>query len=311
MRLTPLDSWGNSDSREKSYGSGGIDHGIPRASLRTYFVLLLIVFAVVSALGYFSSTSSLPQRLVAQLPSEISAPPPADSFVLLARERIVKGTELKPFMFNIGHAPHGWIPQDAISDLSEINGLHAAVNIPARFPLVRDYVSGKSQGNAVSRKIPDGFRAVTIRTSTTNSVEGWARAGAHVDVQWIGPLKGELYSKLMVENAEVLSIERQPADSQTALDAAPDTVTLLTSTDDADKLGLVSGVGELVLQLRGPEDNEVANERGILKGEDLFVKREPSIDERVQGVARVKAPEGGSKTWALIDGKWGERATKK
>ena len=110
----------------------------------------------------------------------------------------------------------------------------------------------------------------------------------------------------MVENAEVLSIERQTNAAQLSKNTAPSTVTLMATIEDANKLGLVAGIGDLVLHLRGTQDDQAGPPRGILKSEDLFAKREPSIDERVQGVARVKAGQGDSKTWALVDGKWGE-----
>lgn len=307
MRLTPLNSWGMSDGRKSAFR----DFGIPHASFRTYLVLLVIIFICVGVAARFGSARSAPILTTAlKIADGLDSPrPPADAYVLLARQRIMKGTQLKPFMFSIGHAPSGWVPKDSISDIGELAGLQAAVNIPAKFPLVREYVSG-TQGNPVSRKVPEGYRAVSITTSLTNSVEGWARAGAHVDVQWIGPLEGKLYSKVMAENLEVLSAERRTEPAQTSTAAAPATITLLASTEDADKIGLVSGVGEIVLHLRGSEDNATSGDSGILKDDDLFAKREVSIDDRVQGVARIKTGND-SKTWALIDGKWGERSKKK
>ncbi len=311
MRLSSLSDWG-------SYFDGGFRSprkrfSVRRGGLRSF--ALFCFWTTLSAVGVVAAV-----RGGSLLPSEKGLPVVVDRVtttgprrelniptmqVLIARRKIEKGTPLDPSLFIVTKRARSILPSGTVVQAKELEGTYAAVTIPARYPLVEDYVADDRANHSVMRKIPDGSRAVTIHTSTINSVEGWARAGSKVDVQWIGQVNGQLYSKIVVQSAEVLSIERNLKSTQSGTEAPPATVTLLVSEADAERLTVVTGIGDLILQLRGSEDSgDSLASRGVLKEEDLFVRRIPSVNDRLQGVARIPGKEDGKETWALLDGKW-------
>ncbi|MCB0310477.1 MAG: hypothetical protein KDD42_04545, partial [Bdellovibrionales bacterium] len=72
---------------------------------------------------------------------------------------------------------------------------------------------------------------------------------------WSSKIKGRPGVKVIVQNAKVLSAERQTAEQVKPGAPIPSTVTLLVVAKDAAKIQLASTTGSLSLSLRGDTDN--------------------------------------------------------
>lgn len=224
--------------------------------------------------------------------------------VLVPTKPIAEGTALYPSLFMKVQRPKIGIPPGALESFDQIKGGYAKAALLPNYPIEQSLISQDSKTNAVVSNIPLGFRAVTINVNATTGVEGWARAGAHVDVHWISDVLGERTATLLVRNARVLSAERQVSAEAGAGAPVPTTVTLLASEMDAQKISLASSAGSLVLHLRGVADNGKVNSSvSTLSFKDLLGKRDSEGAEEFQGVARMVAADGSVREWAISNGR--------
>ncbi|WKZ56432.1 MAG: Flp pilus assembly protein CpaB [Bdellovibrionota bacterium] len=208
---------------------------------------IVLVFLFVSSDSSTASTNNKP--VVVQKEEDIRM---VD--VLVPVQDIDPGQALEPGMFRRESRPQIAVDSRAIKDFEEITGYYARSLIVKGQPLQKDYITTVRPVNNVTAKIPPGFRAVTISVDARSSVEGWARPGARVDVVWASKLKGQAGVTVIVQNAEVLSAERNTENKAQPGMPVPSTVTLLVSAEDAAKIQLAVTTGSLNLTLRGDND---------------------------------------------------------
>lgn len=222
--------------------------------------------------------------------------------VLVPKATIDAGRQLEPRMFMSVRRPKLGVSEGTITSFDQVRGQFAKAAIPANQALHRDYVTAVRPPNQVAASIPFGHRAVTINVSATSGVEGWAQAGAHVDVMWVSSVLGEKAANTIVRNVRVLSAERKleaPSKISSTADI-PTTVTLLASDKDAQKISLASSSGSLILLLRGSEEQngERSNGGGPITLRDLRVRH--TSDSPLRGYVRSSGKEGGDE-WVVLD----------
>jgi len=227
--------------------------------------------------------------------------------VLVPVREIEQGKKLEPSMFRIEKRPRAVIAaQSAILSFEELKNQYARSLIPANNPLSREVMTPIRPANPVIASIPAGFRAVSIRVDSISSVEGWATAGALVDVQWISDMNGKKAANIIVQNAKVLSAERQ-VEAQGAQAQAqgpvPTTVTLLVNERDAQKISLASLTGTMMLHLRGATDiGKSSNVDGPITLQDLNGSSMNGRDG-IQGVLKMKNSDGTIREIGIKDGR--------
>ncbi len=224
------------------------------------------------------------------------------SRVIVPVRNIEKGAALNPQMFTSVVRPRSSLASTTITDISQIEGKFARVPINAHFPLILEWTTDEAQiTNPLIQRIPTGFRAVTINVNATSGVEGWARAGARVDVHWIAELNGERTATRIVENAQILSAERQVEPSANPSAPIPTTVTLLAQENDAQKISLAATAGQLILHLRGFDDSgKATSPLHSMTVNDLLGNKED--EKRVQGLVRIRNHDGFLEELVLMDG---------
>ena len=138
----------------------------------------------------------------------------------------------------------------------------------------------------------------------TSSVEGWARAGAFVDVVWNSVINGKPAATVIIQNAKILSAERQiEANPQEGQAPVPSTVTLLVLADDATKIHLAETTGKLSLQLRGDDAEKGFGARTSLTIDDLLDKNNGKKDnKKYDAIVKIKGKNGKMERWGLKDG---------
>jgi pilus assembly protein CpaB len=272
-------------------------------------VLLLMAGALLSvtfiAVVVFSSGDNL---------KAVEAPPPkmAERMapmemvdVLIPVREIEKDSPLDPSMFKVVKKPAGAVSGGVLRNVEQIQSKYARSLIAAFQPVSLDYVTAVAPSNPVAIKIPHGFRATSIKVDATSGVEGWARSGAYVDVAWVTDIvSGNRMSKVIVQNARILSAEREVNPDAKPGMPVPTTVTLLVSDRDANKITLASSSGSLVLHLRGVDDPGTAtNSDGTLTLKDLLGADSSSPNgENIEGRLRLPGPGGSYEEWELVNG---------
>ena len=176
--------------------------------------------------------------------------------VLVPINQIESGQALEPSMFRREARPALGLPSRVVRDFEEIKGTYSRSLVVEGQPLHRDYITNIRPNSPMTVKIPEGYRAVAISTDVRSSVEGWVRPGARVDVVWVSKIQGQPAVTVIVQNAQVLSAERQmDIRNLVNMGQVPSTITLLVTADDAAKIQLAQATGALSLTLRGDTDS--------------------------------------------------------
>jgi len=226
--------------------------------------LALLCFGV-AFFYFFSMTSPPPPQAAAPTVSEFDL---VD--VLVPVDRIEPGTALEPILFRKESRPALAVSSSRIKDFEQLKGTFAASFIAAGQPLLAEYVTLRKPVNQTQASISEGYRAVTMAVDETTSVEGWARAGAKVDVLMISPVNGRNTATIVVQNAKVLAGGGSDEDDPKNKERIAGTVTLMVTLEDAAKIQLASSTGSLSLVLRGDEDTIVSPENSTVAIDSIF-----------------------------------------
>lgn len=222
--------------------------------------MTVVVLLFVASLILFAGGGVVPEKKPALI-VQTETPEPSVKMVdvLIPVQTIEAGTQLDAAMFRKEVRPQVGVSQRVVKDLEEIQNQFAKSLIIAGQPLHRDFLTPIKPVSNVSYKIPDGFRAVAISVNSTSAVEGWAQPGSKVDVSWGASLNGKPSISVIVQNAKILSAQRNTNPNSDPAAPVPTTVTLLVSAADAQKIQLAQTTGVLGLQLRGDPDTGKIN----------------------------------------------------
>jgi pilus assembly protein CpaB len=289
---------------------GGISPIKNQQRAKTLVLGLAAVFVVCLAIVGFLVVNSGPSTATQNSSANQGVATQVESVqVLIPIQNIETGSRLDEAMFRKEMRPKAGLSPRAVRDFEEVKNHWARTLIPADSPLVQDVITIVQPVHAVTAMIPDGYRAVTIKVDSTSSVEGWARPGAKVDVYWATSLNSKQTVKVIVENAQVLSVEQSlqsaPPGSQGQQPnkdggmAIPRTATLLVSARDAQKIQLAQTAGTLSLSLRGDTDSGKAGDSQAITMADLFGgQTKEAVDTPSEGTVRI-----GDVEYNVINGK--------
>jgi len=218
--------------------------------------------------------------------------------VAIAMQEVPAGTWLTPQMIRFEMRQGIGLETQGIQNPDELRGTFARVAIASGTPLLKAALSRTDKNDEITDRIPSGFRAVAIPINALTGVEGWVQPGATVDVVWSIEREKQLTVSTIVENARVLSVERslEPNQKTRVLsNSSPNHITLLVSTQDAQKIQLAKGAGSLQLSLRGADDtalsgNDTLTTEAILSGRDP----QPAVVGRVRVDEKEYVLRGGS-----------------
>lgn len=219
--------------------------------------------------------------------------------VLVPIQDIEAGATLEPAMFRRESRPQISVSKGTLKDFEQLKGQYARSLVVKGQPLHENYITAIKPTTALSATIPPGFRAVTIRVDATSSVEGWARPGSIVDIMWNTSVKGVAAVQVIVENAKVISAERQIQQQQQAGAPVPNTVTLLVTLEDAQKISLASTTGTLSLVLRGDNDQTASTGDRTVTLADITGEKGPIGSRKNAGTLEI----GGVKYIVHEDGR--------
>ncbi len=282
---------------------GGTVSAKPWSRIDARFVLLfLLSFAgiAVSVLLAHNILQPAPARATQSAPMVNHVPRPNMTLTLVVTKEIPSGTKLMPSMFKLeSRELHDGDPA-IVSDLDEAVGRYARVDLARNTPLIRSALTTSGNSVDVSEKIPSGYRAVAIPVNALTGVEGWVRPGANVDVVWSTERDKQFVVVTIVENAKVLSVEHSlesDTHAQLPVTAAPNHITLVVPSSDAQKIQLAKSSGSLSLSLRGIQDQQGAG-ANILTSDNLLIRRD--IRDEVKSKVTVDGTEYGFISGRLV-----------
>lgn len=191
------------------------------------------------------------------------------SITILVPERVIPaGTSLGEMSYVESYWTRGEVPPDAVMDPAEVKEYFALVTLQAGQPISRANITKEKPVNTVS--ITPGNRAVTIEVDETSGLEGHAQPGTRVDVALTYFKDNLLTTKVIVQNARVVSLNgdvkglnERASVAARAVRSSSRTITLDVSPEDALKVINARQMGKLNLLMReagditGPQVTEI------------------------------------------------------
>ncbi len=227
------------------------------AALGLTFSLLIILIVVFKVRG----TSETAANDYPEIASEPAAHAGVATVTLLAPERAIRsGTKLSDVQFKKMYWPRNQVPEGAIRDEAEVRAYFAKTDLQPGVPLQRRHLTREVHSAMLA--ITPGNRATAISIDAEKAIEYHVIPGSHVDVVLTYYQGGELTSKVIVQNARVLSLggdtsvgnEQQQRRGSARRRLASQTVTLDVSPQDALKIATSKQLGKLSLMMRSGDD---------------------------------------------------------
>lgn len=238
--------------------------------------------------------------------TEDNSPANVGTVTLITPERVVKaGTPLKDVKFKEVFWPRNQVPDESVRDAGELSGHFAKVDLEPGMPVQRANIT--TEPMSVSLPLSPGMRAVSIEVDATAGLEGHALPGTRVDVVLTYHEEGNLTSKVIVQNARVLSYggditpinRRSPVEK--AVPVVGRTMTLEVSTEDALKIHTARQMGRISLIMRSADDISAVPVTDMpqtrVEGQD------PTRTQKSNGCTRGKMKMGGKEYIIDCDGR--------
>jgi len=213
-----------------------------------------------------------------------------NNYVALAKP-VVSGTVIKPDDLKMIAWPANVPLAGGFQRTQDVVGRTALVTLAQDSPVLNQNLAAPGAGVGLSVKIPDGMRAISLKSDDVVGVSGFLFPGSHVDVLVTYKLnngQSDPMTSTVLQNAEVLAAGKKISADPEGKAADVAEVTLLLNPLDAAKAVLASNQGTIHFVLRNGEDT----------GED---KSPPVQMAQFAGAAPNVAPKNVTKVyWAPI-----------
>jgi pilus assembly protein CpaB len=256
---------------------------------RTLIVMLVAVAtAALGSYGVYRAVLQIPVREV-----EV-----ASMQVVVAAQPLAMGTRLHANHLRVVAWPSRNPVPGAFVDPKQLIDRGVISPIGENEPITMSKVASLEAGAGLPPVIPEGMRAISVRTNEVIGVAGFVVPGTLVDVLvTVRPSNGpqdEPMTRTVVSKVQVLTAGTK-YDQEKSKNGEPiqsSVVTLSVLPDDAERIALASNEGKITLALRNPLDVVATDTKGVkLAALMRGTGPEPVIDHtRNRVIARVAPP---------------------
>lgn len=182
----------------------------------------------------------------------------------------------------------------------DLVGRVALYPLQAGQPVLDSELAAAGAGMGLSGRVPEGMRAIALRSDEVVGVAGFLMPATHVDVLVTYkpvPTMPDPITATVLQDAEVLAVGHEVQPDPSGKPANVDVVTLLLSPQDAQKAVLAAAQGSIHFVLRRGGDNVTAQTTPVYVTELAggVAPKEPRA-----AVARVARPEAAPKPKAWV-----------
>lgn len=229
------------------------------------------------------------KQLLQQQASSNRAREEAD--VVIATADIPLGTKITAQQVKVVQYSRTNIPEGAITKKEAVVDRVAVTDIANKMPIISRSLAAPDSPAGLPGVLPLGMRAVSVRVDEASSVAGFALSGNYVDVIVImQPQTSEAkpVSKVILQSIRVLATGQQMQPRNDGKASLTNTVTLLVTSAQAEKLKLAESEGKLQLSIRNSTDTIAERTPGATRKDVL---NDPDLERRALiGVRRGDAP---------------------
>ena len=197
--------------------------------------------------------------------------------ILVAKEDIAEGRKITPQLVKVEAWPKEKVPDDAIADLKEIEGMRARTDILVDEPLREKKLLGKGDIRTPTDHIDPGMRAVPIKIEKDSNA-GLIRPGDRVDV--LANLRKSSQNGIdssrtitLLQNVEIFAVDdifRVDPDNEGDEAVVAKTITLILTPKQAEKVDLAQQLGKLRIIMRSPNDEDIVEDSEGINTYDLL-----------------------------------------
>lgn len=194
--------------------------------------------------------------LYSHIRNQRAAAPPMIKVVAATRD-LNAGTPVTPDTVHVIEWPASDKIEGVVTTPDAIVGRSLIYPVSANQPVLESSLAAPGSGIGLSVKIPDGMRAVSVRSNDVVGVAGFLYPGSHVDV--ILTYKPENnpnpVTQTILQNVDVLTAGQTIEPDPKGKPEQVNVVTLLLGPRDAQKMVLASQQGTIQFVLRNGADH--------------------------------------------------------
>ncbi len=213
--------------------------------------------------------------------------------VVAASRAIQSGEVLKAENLTLVEWPVTLPLVGSFAKVDDVVGRSAIYPVPSGQPLLASQLAALGSGIGLTVKIPEGMRAVSVRSDEVVGVAGFLFPGSHVDV--LVTLRSDRTptpaTQIVLQDAEVLTAGQNIEPDPQGKPQTVNVVTLLLTPQDSQKLVLAASQGSIEFVLRNGADRgqvkAVPMQIASLSAGDI-VHKDPAV--RATPRAPVKQP---------------------
>lgn len=177
---------------------------------------------------------------------------------VVAASAIEPATGLTASCLSVQRVPPALVPAAAFTSVKKLAGRVSRTLIPKGMVITEAVLAPPGTKAGLSSRIPDGFRAVSVKVDEASGVAGFLVAGARVDVSAVMTEQGSRPGEKRVRGLIVLQNVEVGAVGQSLTSGESDgktgkmfrSVTLLLKPEDVPKLQLYMSRGQIHLAMR-------------------------------------------------------------
>ena len=253
---------------------------------------LALVLAV--ALGAAGVASFVVFRVVSAMPvREVEV---ASIEIVAAAKPIPVGTIVTQDHLKLVAWPQRNPVAGSFTKIEDVVNRGAIAELAENEPLTASKLAAAGVGGGLPPTIPEGMRAISVRTNEVVGVAGFVIPGTRVDVLVIVKGAGnnqEPIARAVVSNVQVLTAGSRFDQENAKAEGKPipaTVVTLLVTPTDAERISLAANEGQIMLTLRNPLDVAPTTTTGVRMANLLAAPGAPVEIKKVEGRRVVKAP---------------------
>jgi pilus assembly protein CpaB len=217
---------------------------------------------------------------------------PATIRVVAAVVQLPAGTALAAENLKTVNWPASMPVTGAFSKLEQVVGRSLIYPVSPNQPIVQMDLAEPGSGIGLSVKIPDGMRAISIRSNDVVGVAGFLYPGSHVDVllTYHGDNSAAPLTQTILQDITVLTAGQTLEPDPKGKPQTINVVTLLLDPHDSQKLVLASQQGSVQFVLRNGADQNKPDSKPVFASQLIADNAPPTTKPHVAVAAAPKAP---------------------
>jgi pilus assembly protein CpaB len=178
------------------------------------------------------------------------------SYVATAKS-LDAGQVLEPASLTMVNWPAGQPIKGAFLKMDDVVGRTVMYPLAGGEPVLDRQISAVGAGTGLSMRIPQGMRALSLKSDQVVGVAGYLLPGTRVDVLVTlhTPASAEPVTSTVLQDAQILTAGQKMQPDPDGKASTVDVVTLLVSPADAEKVVLASTQGSVHFVLRNSADH--------------------------------------------------------